>query len=153
MVSPKENQGEPRPGPSQRRSFFQALGWAGLVALIASAWRRFLVVSPLRDVAIAAPTGEMAEENVALRMHRDLEKALRKPSAERRWGMVIDMRKCIGCHACEVACIAENNLPLASPIGPFGKWNGGISQRFAGFSCPPIAFNVRVLPVWKRPIR
>ncbi len=29
-----------------------------------------------------------------------------------RWGMVIDTRRCIGCHACSTACKAENEVPL-----------------------------------------
>ncbi len=29
-----------------------------------------------------------------------------------RYGMVMDMRRCIGCHACEVACKVENKVPL-----------------------------------------
>ncbi|KFE34943.1 sulfate reduction electron transfer complex DsrMKJOP subunit DsrO [Thioclava atlantica] len=27
------------------------------------------------------------------------------------WGMVVDLRKCIGCQACTVACIMENHVP------------------------------------------
>jgi Fe-S-cluster-containing dehydrogenase component len=35
-----------------------------------------------------------------------------------RYGFVIDHRKCIGCHACTVACKSENEVP----IGTFRTW-------------------------------
>jgi Fe-S-cluster-containing dehydrogenase component/formate-dependent nitrite reductase membrane component NrfD len=35
-----------------------------------------------------------------------------------RYGFVIDQRKCIGCHACTVACKEENRVPL----GAFRTW-------------------------------
>jgi tetrathionate reductase subunit B len=31
----------------------------------------------------------------------------------KKWGMVIDLRKCIGCHSCSVACKTENEVPPA----------------------------------------
>jgi len=45
------------------------------------------------------------------RMREDLRRALRKPVAERRWGMVINTRRCTGCMACVVGCMAENGSP------------------------------------------
>lgn len=45
-----------------------------------------------------------------------------------RWGMLIDLRKCVGCHACTVACQNEHNLNLNEKwtkvlrVGPIGEF-------------------------------
>ncbi|MDK1030694.1 MAG: twin-arginine translocation signal domain-containing protein [Planctomycetia bacterium] len=41
-----------------------------------------------------------------------------KPGEGPRYGMVIDLRRCFGCHACSVACKAEQDVPL----GYFKSW-------------------------------
>lgn len=31
-----------------------------------------------------------------------------------KWGMALDLERCIGCHACSVACKVENSVPLGN---------------------------------------
>ncbi len=44
-------------------------------------------------------------------MHEDLQRALKKERKDRRWAMAIDLKKCIGCHACTTGCMSENLTP------------------------------------------
>lgn len=45
------------------------------------------------------------------RMREDLRRALKKPVEQRRWVMVLNTKRCTGCYACVVACMAENGSP------------------------------------------
>lgn len=51
------------------------------------------------------------DRDVLVTMQEDLRRALAKPAESRRWVMLIDARKCVGCHACTIGCAAENQLP------------------------------------------
>ncbi len=41
-----------------------------------------------------------------------------RSESEHHWVMVIDLRKCIGCQSCVVACKSENNVP----VGVYRTW-------------------------------
>lgn len=64
----------------------------------------------VRDIRVLANIKETPNEDSLVNMQRDLVKAMAKPIEQRRWGMLIDTRKCVGCHACTVGCISENKL-------------------------------------------
>jgi len=51
------------------------------------------------------------KQDVLVQMQADLKRALAKPKDQRRWVMILDLRKCVGCHACTISCVAENKLP------------------------------------------
>lgn len=44
-----------------------------------------------------------------------------KPFETRKWAMVIDLDRCTGCHACETACYAENNVAV---VGEHQQFQG-----------------------------
>lgn len=37
-----------------------------------------------------------------------------RPTSKKRAGMIIDLRRCVGCHSCSLACKTEHNIPLGS---------------------------------------
>ena len=93
-------------GALPRRKFVHKVLGAAAAAITASA-----VLPAVRELGalVAEPAHEgLGDERI---MHEDLQRALARPMVQRKWAMVIDVRKCIGCDACTVACIAENNLP------------------------------------------
>jgi len=99
------------------------------------------------------------DEDVLIRMMRDLQRALKKPLEARKWSMVIDLRKCVGCHACTIACAAENKLPdgviyrpvIEEEIGTYPN----VSRRFIPRPCmqcekPPCVNACPVNATWMR---
>jgi molybdopterin-containing oxidoreductase family iron-sulfur binding subunit len=97
--------------------------------------------------------------DIILRMQLDLKRAMEKPMEERRWGMVIDTQKCVGCHGCTVACVVENKLPPGVVYRPVvteekGKFPS-IQIRFIPRPCmqcevPPCVPVCPVEATWKR---
>ncbi|MBI3243483.1 MAG: 4Fe-4S dicluster domain-containing protein [Chloroflexi bacterium] len=111
-----------------RRDFLKAAG--PIVALLA-AWG----ADPDRVVEAVASKAP-ARANAALeakpgddpliRMQAELQKALQKKPGERRWVMVIDLRKCVGCHACTISCVVENKLPPGVVYRPVFEEERGV---------------------------
>jgi Fe-S-cluster-containing dehydrogenase component len=124
-----------------------------------------LVAAPPRSLPGAAAAQALAPlpqapEGPILRMMQDLRRALKKPVEQRRWTMVIDLRKCIGCSACTVACIAENRLPPGVVYRPVVEEEVGtypnVTRRFLPRPCmqcdnPPCVPVCPVAATYKRP--
>lgn len=78
-------------------------------------------------------------DDLILQMQAELARALKKPKAARHWVMVIDTRKCVGCHACTIACVAENKLPPGIVYRPVLEEEYGtypnVTRRFLPKPC------------------
>lgn len=137
---------------SERRRFLRAL-LAGTTA--AAILRQDSGASAAAVAEKSFP--ELPEgDGALLRMQRELRAALQKPVDKRRWAMVIDLRKCIGCHGCTVACVAENKLPPGVVYRPVKEEESGsypkVTRRFLPHLCnhcenPPCVPVCPVTPV------
>lgn len=68
------------------------------------------------------------------------EERMRAPDDGKRFGWVVDSRRCFGCHGCEVACKAENDVPLGSYIRQtiyhdFRESGGQMARVMVPMSC------------------
>ncbi|KKM10494.1 hypothetical protein SY88_12400 [Clostridiales bacterium PH28_bin88] len=55
-----------------------------------------------------------------------------------RWGLVIDLRRCVGCQSCVVACKVENKTPTGVYWNKVFKWEEGFYPH-ARMMCQPMA--------------
>lgn len=65
--------------------------------------------------ASAAPTQDGVREDLFMPEEHWRDR-MTAPDDGKRYGWVVDTRRCFGCHACEVACKAENDVPLGNYI-------------------------------------
>jgi molybdopterin-containing oxidoreductase family iron-sulfur binding subunit len=114
----------------------------------------------VRKLDILKSVKPSPNEDVLVTMQRELVKAMAKPVEKRSWMMVIDTRKCVGCYACTIACVAENKLPpgvvyrpvIAEELGEYPN----TQLRYTPRPCmqcenPPCVPVCPVKATWKRP--
>lgn len=135
----------PTPASRSRRGFLRGLvGSAG--AVMAAPVLDLLDSNPDQVLAqyeaqiqAAAAGADPATLDILERMRQELVRALAKPVEQRRWIMVIDQRKCVGCHACTIACVAENKLPPGVVYRPVLEEEIGVypnvTRRFTPRPC------------------
>lgn len=114
----------------------------------------------VRDIQPLESIPNTGQEDPLIRMERELKKAMAKPVEQRKWVMIIDQRKCVGCHACTVGCIAENHLPPGVVYRPVTAEETGtfpnIRLKFTPRPCmqceqPPCVPVCPVDATWRRP--
>jgi Fe-S-cluster-containing dehydrogenase component len=153
-----------------RRAFVKAAAILGTAAAVGAgalvnAKNTKISNEPIGDASIRKlPAKETIpvtrDSDPLLRMQKELEVAMAKPVEQRHWMMVIDTRKCIGCHACTIACVVENKLPPGVVYRPvmteeFGTYPN-VAMRFTPRPCmqcdvPPCTPVCPVKATWKRP--
>lgn len=90
-----------------RRQFFKKSS----AAVIATSTAATFLPAVLKSSEVSAKSLPADASSDTMKMLDELKTALAKSIEKRKWAMVIDARKCIGCSACTVACISQNNLP------------------------------------------
>jgi len=84
-------------------------------------------------------------------------KFLRRPSAwisekkktRKKYGMLIDLNKCIGCHACQVTCKAEHGIPFGvfrCTIDTYQSGHFPDIRKMVSFSCFDLTSTLRQPP-------
>ena len=104
--------------------------------------RRFLGDSATAAVGgVGAAGAAGADETVEGELPREVwEERMTAPNDGKRYGWIVDTRRCFGCHGCEVACKAENDGPLGHFIRQtiyhdFECSSGGLARVMVPMAC------------------
>lgn len=107
-----------------RREFIKiAASVAGTIVLTGAAKK-------LIAATTEKPSGEVG------RMHSELQEALKKSPSQRKWMMGVDVRKCVGCDSCSVACAVENVAPVGTSYRTVNKVETGEDKGINRFFMP-----------------
>ncbi|MDZ7705625.1 MAG: 4Fe-4S dicluster domain-containing protein [Trueperaceae bacterium] len=74
--------------------------------------------SERRSFLKGAATSVVTAVTALFSQHADAQLRTRPTKLTKRLGMVIDLNRCVGCHACTAVCKAENDVPL----GVYRDW-------------------------------
>jgi len=115
------------PSASSRRGFVGSLlgGTATAVAWLSAG--AFFRSSAKAESTAGRPPLPAVPDNDLIRMQGELQSALARPLTSRRWGMVIDPRKCTECNTCAISCRAEN---VTGPEGSYRRVAQGPAGRY-----------------------
>ncbi|WP_457553514.1 4Fe-4S dicluster domain-containing protein [Desulfobacula sp.] len=143
----------------KRRKFLKnSLIAAGGFGAITSLTGEKAIAGEQQAAAVLKNPESFAEGSHLERMRVELIAALKKPVDQRKWVMVIDHQKCVGCNSCTVSCNSENNLPPGVVYRPVTKIEVGdypdVAWVFTPRPCmqcdnPPCVPGCPVKATWK----
>lgn len=105
--------------------------------------RQFLGAAAVGGMIGQDPAGPRRELFLAEEHWRE---RMQAPADGKRYGWVVDVRRCFGCHGCEVACKAENDVPLGhymrqtiyhdhQTMGDHRNGGGGLARIMVPIAC------------------
>ncbi len=98
-----------------------------------------LAAVPLASAAAGEPKNEIEPNDDKFQPEEFWADRIKAPDDGKRYGWLVDTRRCFGCHGCEVSCKAENDVPLGNyirqtfykDVGEYPK----VARMFLPMSC------------------
>jgi len=87
----------------------------------------------------ASPKQDADQDNELFQPESYWQDRMKPPEDGKKYGWFVDTRRCFGCHACEVSCKAENDVPLGNYIRQTFYHDDGqypkVARLFLPMSC------------------